>query len=102
MICQYCGHKLTDGKCINPACPGRLVDKIVNRLRAKADNSYNDYISINKRDECLGWEIKVERGKFGKAELDAHMAASKKLGRYQALCEAVKLINEEYEEVIPL
>ena len=24
MICQYCGHKLTDGKCLNPACPGRL------------------------------------------------------------------------------
>jgi len=21
MICQYCGHKLTDGKCLNPACP---------------------------------------------------------------------------------
>ena len=19
MICQYCGHKLTDGKCLNPA-----------------------------------------------------------------------------------
>jgi len=25
MICQYCGHKLTDGKCLNPACPGRLI-----------------------------------------------------------------------------
>ena len=24
-ICQYCGHKLTDGKCLNPACPGRLI-----------------------------------------------------------------------------
>lgn len=24
MICQYCGHKLTDGKCTYPACPGRL------------------------------------------------------------------------------
>lgn len=25
MICQYCGHKLTDGKCTYPACPGRLI-----------------------------------------------------------------------------
>jgi hypothetical protein len=25
MICQYCGHKLTDGKCTNPACPGTLI-----------------------------------------------------------------------------
>ena len=24
-ICQYCGHKLTDGKCLNPACPGTLI-----------------------------------------------------------------------------
>ena len=23
MIC-HCGHKLTDGKCLNPACPGKL------------------------------------------------------------------------------
>ena len=25
MICQYCGHKLTDGKCLNPACRGTLI-----------------------------------------------------------------------------
>ncbi|OPZ48255.1 MAG: hypothetical protein BWY95_00962 [Bacteroidetes bacterium ADurb.BinA104] len=25
MICQYCGHKLTDGKCLNPACPGTPI-----------------------------------------------------------------------------
>ena len=25
MICQYCGYKLTDGKCLNPACPGRMI-----------------------------------------------------------------------------
>ena len=25
MICQYCGHKLTNGKCLNPACPGTLI-----------------------------------------------------------------------------
>ena len=24
MIC-HCGHKLTGGKCLNPACPGRLI-----------------------------------------------------------------------------
>jgi len=25
MICQYCDHKLTDGKCLNPACRGTLI-----------------------------------------------------------------------------
>ncbi len=24
MICQYCGTKLFEGFCTNPACPGRL------------------------------------------------------------------------------
>ena len=25
MICQYCGYKLTDRKCLNPACRGTLI-----------------------------------------------------------------------------
>lgn len=25
MICQYCGTKLFEGFCTNPACPGRLI-----------------------------------------------------------------------------
>ena len=33
MICQYCGHKLTDGKCLNPACPGRLRGESVSELK---------------------------------------------------------------------
>ena len=33
MICQYCGHKLTDGKCLNPACPGRLRREAMSELK---------------------------------------------------------------------
>lgn len=33
MICQYCGHKLTDGKCLNPACPGRLRRESMSELK---------------------------------------------------------------------
>lgn len=33
MICQYCGHKLTDGKCFNPACPGKLRRESMSELK---------------------------------------------------------------------
>ena len=33
MICQYCGHKLTDGKCLNPACPGKLGRESMSELK---------------------------------------------------------------------
>lgn len=64
------------------------------RMRAKADNAYSDYIEQLRRDECLGWEIKVERGKFGEAELKAHCAAAEKLGRHRALHEAANMLSE--------
>ncbi len=42
------------------------------RLQARADNAYCDYIGLCRRDECLGWEAKVENELFGDAELKAH------------------------------
>lgn len=33
MICQYCGHKLTDEKCLNQACPGKLRGESVSELK---------------------------------------------------------------------
>ena len=41
---------------------------LLERMRARADNAYCAYIEQLRRDECLGWEIKVERGKFGKRD----------------------------------
>ena len=62
-------------------------------LQARADNAYCDYIGICRRDECLGWEIKVEKGLFGAAELKAHTDAAEKLGRHRALQEAANLLH---------
>ena len=64
------------------------------RLKARADNAYIDMISAARKDEALGWEIKVERGKFGRPELDAHCAIAEKLGRHRALMEAHNLLAE--------
>ena len=65
---------------------------VLERMRTRADNAYGDYIGQLRRDECLGWEIKVERGKFGEAEMKAHCAAAEKLGRHRALHEAANML----------
>ena len=76
------------------ACGASALTDVLERMRARADNAYCDYIGQLRRDECLGWEIKVERGKFGEAELKAHCAAAEKLGRHRALYEAAKMLEE--------
>ncbi len=70
------------------------VRGLLDRLQARADNAYCDYIGLCRRDECLGWEAKIEHGEFGEAELKAHAAAAEKLGRHRALQEAANLLNE--------
>jgi hypothetical protein len=71
-----------------------LSTALLERMRAKADNAYCAYIAQMGRDECLGWEIKVERGKFGKPEIEAHCKASELLGRHRALHEAAEMVAE--------
>ncbi len=69
---------------------------LLERLIARADNAYVQYINNCRRDECLGWEAKVERGGFGRKEVPAHEDAAEQLGRHRALHEAVKLIREAF------
>ena len=75
------------------AVPDDLTS-LLSALRARADNAYIEYVSKCRKDECLGWEIKVERGEFGIAEMQAHCAAAEILGRHRALHEAANLIGE--------
>jgi hypothetical protein len=65
------------------------IERLAARLDARAENAYLEYIAQSKRDECLGWEIKVERGTFGNAELAEHTKRGELLGRHRALTEAV-------------
>jgi len=74
-------------------CIALLAD-LRSRLLARADNAYCEMISVARRDESLGWEIKVERGEFGRKELDAHCKAGELLGRHRALAEACREIDE--------
>ena len=70
------------------------MNDLLERLQARADSAYCDYIGQLRRDECLGWEIKVEKGLFGAAELKAHTDAAEKLGRHRALHEAANMLAE--------
>ena len=70
------------------------LERTVGRLQARADNAYIEYIARLRRDECLGWEIKAKRGKFGEPELKAHTAAAEMLGRHRALSEAAEMLRE--------
>ncbi len=75
--------------------PGDVpLSDLLERMRARADNAYCLYIGALRKDECLGWEIKVERGKFGKAEIEAHCKANEMLGRHRALHEAAEMLQE--------
>lgn len=70
------------------------------RLWARSENAYCDMLGIARKDESLGWEIKVERGEFGRKELDAHCAGGEKLGRHRALAEACREIDELAQGVL--
>lgn len=70
------------------------LKKLRDSLMARAENAYCDMISIARKDESLGWKIKVERGEFGINELNAHVDGGEKLGRHRALVEACKDIDE--------
>ena len=86
-----------DNEMTTPIAQGPVdvnVRGLLDRLQAKADNAYCDYIGLCRRDECLGWEAKVEKGLFGDAELKAHKDAAERLGRHRALQEAASLLHE--------
>ena len=70
----------------------QIVADVLKRMRIRADNAYCDCIDQMRRKKCLGWESKVEHGRFGEAELKAHCAAAEKLGRHRAFHEAANML----------
>ena len=67
----------------------------LDRLKALSENAYIAYIESLRRTECLGEEIKMERGQFHLPELDAHRLAAEWLGRHRAYARAVEIIEQE-------
>ena len=71
------------------------MDKLIERMQARCDNAYSDYISQCSRPECLGWEAKIDHGNFGHNELQAHMKAGELLGRHRAFADVVRILGVE-------
>lgn len=70
------------------------INKIIDILILKADNSYCKYAEIMGRNECCGKEYKLKNNNFGESEFNAHNAGALELGRHKALYEAVHLIKD--------
>lgn len=67
-------------------------------LQAQADNAYIACFALSKKDAALCWEIKVERGHFGQAEISAHKAFAEMLGRHRALQEVANRVDQLLKE----
>lgn len=78
---------------MNAPHSNETVASLAERLRARASNAYFEYIAQCRRDECLGWQAKVEQNQFGWPELAAHTKAGELLGRHRALNEAAELLT---------
>jgi len=70
------------------------LNEVLERLVARGENAYCRMISQARTDECLGWEAKIDHGKFGKPEMDAHATMNELLGKHRGLMDAVKLLRE--------
>jgi len=77
-----------------PDSAGSELTPLLERLIARKENAYIEYIARCRKDECLGWEAKVDHGKFGENELKAHKDAQEMLGRHRAFADAIDMIVE--------
>lgn len=59
--------------------------ELLQALRAFADAEYCRYIEQMRRDECLGVEYKLMKGRFGLTELAAHNKAAGHLAVHRAM-----------------
>lgn len=73
------------------------LEDLLSHMKARASNTYCQYIDMMSRDECLGWEAKVKCGEFKKVELDAHSAAAQMLGKHRAFSDAVEMLRDLLE-----
>ena len=70
-----------------------LMD-LLTRFNARCENAYLEYIGLCRADPCLGWEAKVDQGKFGLTELEAHKKAAEMLGRHRAYGAIIRELRE--------
>jgi len=73
------------------------IRKLADELHERASREYCSYVEQMRREECLGWEAKIEAGQFGDKELAGHTYAGTLLGRHRALAK----VAEEVLALVP-
>lgn len=73
-------------------------DVVLRELKALSEQAYLAYISQTEKDLCLGEDIKMQQGKFTRANLNAHREAWEWLGRHRAYAEAARLLESFPDE----
>jgi hypothetical protein len=74
---------------------------LIELLRKRSEWAYVDYISLCRRNECLGAEAKMSKGIFRKQELDAHTKAAELLGRHRAYADLAKELSDKSQVPLP-
>lgn len=72
----------------------KVINDLLTRIKARADNAYLQGIAICRQDACLGEQIKMEKGIFGPDELKGHRAASEAFGKHKAFNEVLQMFKE--------
>lgn len=60
------------------------VERLTKFVSKQGDDAYCDGVRMAQEPLCCGWEAKVQTGKFGKAEHDAHAKCNEMFGAHRA------------------
>ena len=75
------------------------LESALSVLKSMADTAYCRSLDLYQKQECLGLEHKMQMGWFKQPEYEAHKKAIEQMARHSALCEAIKVIRQEFEYV---
>lgn len=67
--------------------------KALERVMKDADSAYIEYIRQMEKPDCLGFQAKMNYGKFGLEQLEAHCKASHLLGQHRGIHHAIKMLS---------
>lgn len=77
---------------ISPYLEVDEMESLRQELRRLGDNAYCRSLELARKAQCLGAEVKMKRGEFGRAELEAHKESELWMGKHRAFYEALRLL----------
>lgn len=75
--------------------------EVVEQLRNNSANAYCAYSDAGKNMLCLGEAIKLEKGEFSQANLDAHRKRAELIGEHKAFVASARILEREIAALAP-